>query len=178
MAIFKRKIYQSIYEASISVVLVVSLSISITTPQVVNAETQEDAGHDLMILNVPFEAEELNTFSGAFPLSADRKPVKTIKAVATAYTSHVWQTDDTPCITANGFDLCEFYEKKGFGNTIASNFLPMGTQVRFPEIFGDKIFVVRDRMNARYGYGRIDIWMPELPEAKVFGVKRLVMEVF
>jgi 3D (Asp-Asp-Asp) domain-containing protein len=54
----------------------------------------------------------------------------------------------------------------------------LGTQVRFPELYGDKVFVVRDRMNARYGYGRIDIWLPELSEAKIFGAQWLVMEVF
>lgn len=114
-----------------------------------------------------------------FPVAGDRLPVKTIKVVSTAYSSDVWQTDSTPCIPASGYDLCAHYEKYGEGDTVAANFLPLGTKVRFPELYGDKIFIVRDRMNARYGYGRIDIWMPEYLEAKNFGVKRgLVMEIF
>lgn len=121
-----------------------------------------------------FEAEE----PAQFPVAQDKQPVKTITVVSTAYNSLVGQTDSTPCITANGHDLCKQYEEQGFGNTIAANFLKMGTQVKFPELYGDKIFVVRDRMNARYGYGRIDIWLPEYNEAKQFGVKRLKMEIF
>ncbi len=115
----------------------------------------------------------------SFPVAGERLPVKTIKVVSTAYSSEVWQTDDTPCIPASGYNLCDHYEKYGEGDTVAANFLPLGTKVRFPELYGDKVFIVRDRMNARYGYGRIDIWMPEYLEAKNFGVKRgLVMEIF
>jgi 3D (Asp-Asp-Asp) domain-containing protein len=115
----------------------------------------------------------------SFPVAGERLPVKTIKVVSTAYSSDVWQTDDTPCIPASGYNLCDHYEKYGEGDTVAANFLPLGTKVRFPELYGDKVFIVRDRMNARYGYGRIDIWMPEYLEAKNFGVKRgLVMEIF
>ena len=74
--------------------------------------------------------------------------------------------------------MCEHYEQEGEQNSIAANFLPMGTKVRFPDLYGDKIFVVRDRMNARYGYGRGDIWMPTKAEAISFGVKRVKMEIF
>ena len=63
---------------------------------------------------------------------------------------------NSPCIPADGYDLCEHYEKYGTGNTIAANFLPLGTQVKIPELFGDKVLVVHDRMNSRYGQGRIE----------------------
>ena len=63
----------------------------------------------------------------------------------TAYSSTVDQTDSTPCITANGFDLCAHDQE----DVIAANFLPFGTKVRMPELFGDQIFTVQDRMNAR-----------------------------
>jgi len=39
---------------------------------------------------------------------------------------------------------------------IATNILPFGTKVRIPEIFGDKVFVVEDRM-ARKHADRVDI---------------------
>lgn len=113
-----------------------------------------------------------------FPVAESRQPLKKIWVVATAYSSDVGQTDDTPCIPADGYDLCEHYEKFGEGNTIAANFLPLGAQVKIPELYGDKIFVVHDRMNSRYGYGRVDIWMPSTDEAKNFGVKRLEMELY
>ena len=70
------------------------------------------------------------------------------------------------------------YEKYGSGNTIASNFLRFDTQIRFPEVFGNKTFIVRDRMNARYGNARGDFWMPERQLAVDFGVQRVKMEVY
>ncbi len=114
----------------------------------------------------------------AFPESEDREPAKVTWVVATAYSSDVGQTDNTPCIPASGYDLCKHYEEYGFGNSIAANFLPLGTQVRLPDAFGDKVFIVRDRMNERYGSGRIDVWMPTREEAKEFGVKYFKLEQF
>ncbi len=114
----------------------------------------------------------------AFPVADDREPVKTILVVATAYSSDAWQTDSTPCIPADGYNLCKHYEAYGEGNTVAANFLPLGAQIRLPELYGDKVFVVHDRMNARYGYGRIDVWMPTLEEAKAFGVKYIELELY
>ena len=90
----------------------------------------------------------------------------------TAYNSEPGQTDDSPCTTANGFDVCQH----GVEDTIAANFLSFGTKVRIPELFGDRVFVVRDRMNERY-IDRLDVWMREVPEAKLFGVRRAEIEV-
>jgi len=99
-----------------------------------------------------------------------RKPArKTMRVLATAYTSLAAQTDSSPWITASG-------STTRFG-VIATNTLPFGTQVRLPDMYGDQIFVVEDRMNARYGHGRIDVWLPTNTEAKQFGVRQLVMEV-
>ncbi len=90
----------------------------------------------------------------------------------TAYNSEVGQTDDTPCITANGFDVCAH----GIEDTVAANFLKFGTKVRIPDLFGDRIFVVRDRMNKRYP-DRVDVWMLERSDAIQFGVRRTRIEV-
>ncbi len=92
--------------------------------------------------------------------------------VITAYNSEVAQCDDTPCETANGFNVCEHKIE----NTVAANFLPLGTTIKIPELFGDRIFVVRDRMNKRYS-DRVDVWMESKPEAKLFGVKYVKIEV-
>lgn len=103
----------------------------------------------------------------------DDLTVKFIKSVAiTAYNSEVNQCDDSPCITANGFNLCEY----GIEDTIAVNFLEFGTKVRIPELYGDKIFVVRDRMHSRYK-NRIDIWMLEKQDALNFGIQYAKIEV-
>lgn len=90
----------------------------------------------------------------------------------TAYNSLPEQTNDQPCITANGFNVCEH----GLEDTIAANFLRFGTKVRIPELFGDRIFIVRDRMNKRYP-DRVDIWMLEKSDAINFGIRRAVIEV-
>jgi 3D (Asp-Asp-Asp) domain-containing protein len=90
----------------------------------------------------------------------------------TAYNSEPGQTDNSPCITANGFNVCEH----GVEDTIAANFLKFGTKVRIPELFGDRVFVVRDRMNKRYS-NRVDIWMNNYSDAIKFGVKTAKIEV-
>lgn len=84
----------------------------------------------------------------------------------TAYTSEAAQTDSSPCITANGFNVC----KHGIEDTVAANFLKFGTKVKIPELFGDRVFVVRDRMNRRYP-DRVDVWMINKPDAMKFGVR-------
>lgn len=93
--------------------------------------------------------------------------------IATAYSSTVGQTDDTPCITANGFDLCA----NNIEEIIANNGLKFGTKVRIPELYGDRVFTVADRMNARFGQNRIDIWMTSQEKAQDFGVRRVKMEI-
>lgn len=92
---------------------------------------------------------------------------RSTNVVITAYSSTRDQTDSSPCITANGYNVC----KNNRENVIAANFLPFGTRVKIPELFGDQEFVVQDRMNARYS-NRVDIWMTSRTRAKQFGVKR------
>lgn len=104
---------------------------------------------------------------------AESLPAKRVTYVtATSYSSTPDQTDSTPCITANGFDLCEHNRE----NIIATNALPFGTRVRFPEVYGDEIFYVMDRMNARYNT-RVDFWKKTREDAKIFGLKHVKMEV-
>lgn len=83
--------------------------------------------------------------------------------VITAYSSTIWETDDSPFITASGK-----YVRDGI---IAANTLPFGAKVMIPDIFGDKVFTVEDRM-ATKNYHKIDIWFPSTREARHFGVKK------
>ena len=100
-------------------------------------------------------------------------PARITKTVTvTAYSSTSDQTDASPCSTANGFDVC----KQGVENVVAVNGLPFGTKLRFPEMFGDRIFTVQDRMNARYT-DRMDVWMKSRGAAMQFGVKHLKVEI-
>lgn len=96
----------------------------------------------------------------------------TKKLTITAYSSTVDQTDSTPCVTANGYNLCQNNKE----NVIAANFLPLGTKIRIPEHFGGRVFTVQDRMNARYYY-RADVWMQTRQKAKEFGIKYAEIEV-
>lgn len=90
----------------------------------------------------------------------------------TGYNSDPWQTDDTPCTAANGFDVC----KHGIEDTVAANFLKFGTKIRIPQIYGDRVFTVRDRMNRRYP-NSVDIWMIYKKDAKELGRRQLLMQV-
>jgi 3D (Asp-Asp-Asp) domain-containing protein len=108
-------------------------------------------------------------------LSKTIKAKKTAKAghvLMTAYNSEKAQTDNSPCTTATGFNVCQH----GKEDTIAANFLPFGAKVKIPELFGDRVFVVRDRMNKRYT-NKVDIWMTSKTKALQFGVKYAKIEI-
>jgi len=87
----------------------------------------------------------------------------------TAYSSTPDQTEGDPFITASGARV--------YDGVLAANFLPFGTKVKLPELFGDKIFIVEDRMNARFKDTRIDIWFPDRSSAKEFGIQETTMEI-
>ena len=100
------------------------------------------------------------------PESAER--AYTMRVGTTAYSSAVNQTDDSPFITAN-----QTVVRDGI---VAANFLPFGTRVRIPELYGDKEFVVADRMNKRY-FKKMDLWMPTRAAAIAYGYKYVEIEV-
>ncbi len=85
---------------------------------------------------------------------------KEIELWVTAYSSTPEQTDDTPFITASGTTVRD--------GIVATNLLPFGTKVQIPDVFGDKVFVVEDRMHSRK-VNNLDIWMETYNEAKYFG---------
>ncbi len=96
---------------------------------------------------------------------APLRPMLTYKVDMTAYNSEIGQTDADPFTAADGTTT--------YDGMVAANFLPFGTKVRIPELFGDKVFIVHDRMNRRYWH-RVDVWMKEKPAAKKFGLHRHV----
>ena len=97
------------------------------------------------------------------------KVIDRIRIVVTAYSSTVSQTDDDPFTTAAGTKVRD--------GIIANNLLPFGTKVRLPELYGDKIFTVEDRMNPKKGYYHFDIWFSSYLEAKDFGAKNTYAEI-
>lgn len=94
---------------------------------------------------------------------------RTFTGSFSAYTSLAALTDSSPFITADG-------STTHFG-VVANNCLPFGTRVRFPDMYGDTVFVVHDRMNSRYGCSKVDIWLPTYDEAIQFGVRTSRVEV-
>lgn len=98
----------------------------------------------------------------------EHEVVKSFTVEVTAYSSREEETDSTPFIAASGEHV--------YWGMIASNAYPFGTKVRFPELFGDKIFVVGDRMHSRFSH-RMDIWFPEYQQAYQFGLKKTTVEI-
>lgn len=119
----------------------------------------------------------LATIHGGFIIGAN-SPLKTpanqpekfreMIVPATAYSSTPDQTDNSPFITAWNTQVRD--------GIVAANFLPFGTKIKIPNIYGDKIFVVEDRMNRRYWH-KIDIWFPDRQSALEFGLKTIKIQI-
>ena len=137
------------------------------------SQTINDLG-DLLspVTNAIPEIYEVEDFPNTFPVS-QAAPRWKIKVPMTAYNSEPGQTDDTPCIAARGYNLCEANEE----NVVAANFVPIGTKIKVPELYGDKEFTVVDRMNKRYTH-KVDFWMKSKADAKKFGVKYATVEIY
>jgi len=95
--------------------------------------------------------------------------IRTIKVVATGYSSSPWETDDTPFLTA----ACTMVRE----GVVANNLLPFGTKIRIPDLYGSQIFVIEDRMRWDRSNYQIDIWFPSHQEAENFGAKITYIEV-
>jgi len=93
----------------------------------------------------------------------EKAPVHKIYEVSvSAYSSSVDETDSTPNVTASG--------TRTHDGVMAANFLPIGTRVQLPDLYGDKIFIVEDRMHRRFS-DSVDVWMPSKAAAMHFGRK-------
>jgi 3D (Asp-Asp-Asp) domain-containing protein len=98
---------------------------------------------------------------------------ETIRVVTAYNVGDPRQTDDTPCIAANGEDICSALAKGEL--RCAANFVPLGSH-----LYVDKIGVclVTDRMNKRYR-NRVDIAMEknEYHKARRFGRQKLHVKI-
>lgn len=99
----------------------------------------------------------------AYDISQKPVEILTRQVIVTAYSSTPDQTDSTPFITAANTHVRD--------GIVAANFLPLHTKIKIPNLFGEKIFVVEDRMNRRY-QNRVDIWFPTRAAALAFGMKK------
>jgi 3D (Asp-Asp-Asp) domain-containing protein len=94
--------------------------------------------------------------------SSTSTPINPPEVWITAYASVPQETSDHPFITASGERVRD--------GIVAANFLPFGTEIEIPSLFGDKVFTVEDRMNRKFS-GRVDIWMPSVNDAIDFGIR-------
>jgi 3D (Asp-Asp-Asp) domain-containing protein len=157
------KISQSFIEKSVIFLLILALIWQFAFPRITSLAATLD--------QPTMETIEKDIILSA--IEALGEPIRIINVPVTAYNSLPGQTDSTPCITANGYNLCTNNQQ----NVIAANFLKFGTKVRFPDYDPDTIYTVQDRMNARYAY-RSDIWMKTTAEARQFGIRTLKMEIY
>jgi len=103
------------------------------------------------------------------PNNPEPKVVKKIRVMVTAYSSTPSETDDTPFITAAGTSVRD--------GIVANNKYPFGTKIRIPELYGDKIFVVEDRLHCKTSNYLVDIWFPSRQDALNFGAKITYIEI-
>lgn len=100
---------------------------------------------------------------------------ETFQATVTKFNSVSWQTDSSPCISADGSDICAL-ERHG-QQTCAANGFPFGTKLY---IRGLGLCTVRDRLNSRFGRDRIDWYAggsETVQAAREFGKQRLEVKV-
>jgi len=96
---------------------------------------------------------------------------ETREVEVSAYTSRISETDSSPCISADGTNICEYN-----GCVVASNDYDFGTKIK---IDGFGVCEVKDRMNKRYtGTGNIDIYFGKnVEKALKFGRRTLKIVV-
>ena|SRR5438552_1847119 len=87
------------------------------------------------------------------------------RAIVTAYTSSINETDSDPHTTASG-------ERTGIGTVACPHRIRFGAKVRID----GHIYECRDRLNRRMDH-RFDIWMPTKAQAKKFGRRTLMVEI-
>ncbi len=135
----------------------------------VSAPTVAESDFDKIEIRLPLGVLIINSNSifQANPPSQSGLAAKFLMHV-TAYSSSADETDSTPYLTASGTNTRD--------GVVASNVFPLGTQIRIPELFGDKTFTVEDRMHERFS-DRIDIWMPSKWRAIHFGKKQAEVEI-
>lgn len=141
-----------------------------TTSSIQVKENKDNVNDTETIIEKEKKSDTLQEDRGYLPESKDKDKYKidhTLYTTITAYNSEISQCWGDPCITATGFNVCEH----GIEDTIATNRLSFGTKLRIPQLFGDRVFTVRDRMNKRY-HNRMDVWMVSKEDAENFGIKR------
>ena len=129
-----------------------------------------------LIILVAYDTATANQIKPSLLIYNDQRYIvesETIRIVTAYNAGDPNQTDDTPCISANGENLCEALARGE--RRCAANFVPLGTSLHVDK-FG--VCVVTDRTNKRYR-NRVDIAMQkdEYHKARRFGRQRLHVKI-
>lgn len=156
------------------IVVTAALVLNIIVPTTAKAQSvspSDSTGNSntVIVQNQPTENPTSSLTTLPTPLDKPIVVKKSLTLRASAYSSTVDQCDGDPFTTASGTKVTD--------GIIAMNGMPFGTKVRIPSHFGDKVFTVTDRMNARWGSKRIDIWMPNRSAALQWGVRTVSIEI-
>ncbi len=157
------------------VLAVVALVINVAFPTKVHAEqpvlTPEVVGISHTVVDQLTPSQEPTISLTTLPEATDKPETEILRIMtvrASAYTSTVAECDSDPFTTASG--------AKVYDGGIAMNGIKFGTKIRIPAYFGNKVFTVTDRMNARWGNKKIDIWMTNRTDAINWGVRSVTIE--
>lgn len=142
------------------------------------ADTAESGSFDQLYASALYTAPMTNdaqvvSGNAIVPATSPSKHVQTVShrtyiVDVSGYNSEVGQTDDSPFITASGTHVRD--------GIVATNMFPFGTILKMPSLYGDKIFVVEDRMNTRY-QRNVDIWFADKSVALKLGRRTVQIEV-
>jgi 3D (Asp-Asp-Asp) domain-containing protein len=102
-----------------------------------------------------------NTLLPLSPLFFQKE--KTMIKIVTAYWPHPSETDETPCISASGMDICQIKKR-----ICASNEFPFGTKL----LIDGKVWEVQDRMNPKFS-DRIDLFFKNKKEVEDWGKRKI-----
>jgi 3D (Asp-Asp-Asp) domain-containing protein len=164
------KLYSKLAKKYAKIVVLAALLLGLLIPSLASADTAVNSN----VSNNQENTLGISDYLAAAGMPTPKEiPKRVVTVTVTAYSSTPDQTDDTPCITANSFNLC----KNNAENVVAANFLPFGTRVKMPKVFGDQEFYVQDRMNKRFSQ-RVDIWMKSRKAALAFGIQKIQVEIY
>lgn len=102
------------------------------------------------------------------PVNKDKNFIQ-VNATVSAYNADISQCDNSPNITASGYNI-----KRGHHNVAANNCLSFGTIVNINNLN----YIILDRMNSRYNCHTYDILMNNYKDAVNFGRKQLTIKIY
>ena len=122
----------------------------------------------IIILLLLYPTATNDSKQGYLPYNKE-KPFKSINATVYAYNATTNQCDNTPNVTASGYNI----SSRKF-NVVANNCLLFGSVVSINNI----IYTVLDKMHSRYGCNDFDILMDNYKNAINFGKQNLTIKIY